>query len=95
MRICPGLMGGMTQPSCISRSLHSVERHQHDIEAGNPPPSCTTPDDFDNEVPHNDYWSVYAPFDDWKYEVANDTTRLGYWQWVRQKIRQEAEGKNR
>ncbi len=22
------------------------------------------------------------PVDDWKYEVANDDTRLGYWAWV-------------
>lgn len=29
-------------------------------------------------------WGEYPryPVDDWKSEVANDHTRLGYWQWV-------------
>jgi hypothetical protein len=32
-----------------------------------------------------DYWQDEDPdypCDDWKYEVANDDTRLGYWEWV-------------
>jgi hypothetical protein len=32
-----------------------------------------------------DYWNDEDPdypCDDWKYEVANDDTRLGYWEWV-------------
>jgi len=26
------------------------------------------------------------PVQDWKYEVDNDNTRLGYWEWVAQQI---------
>ena len=26
------------------------------------------------------------PVADWKYEVANDGTRLGYWTWVAAKV---------
>lgn len=32
----------------------------------------------------NDIWADDPdyPADDWKAEVSNDDTRLGYWQWV-------------
>jgi len=33
------------------------------------------PDDYWGEDP--DY-----PLEDWRYEVANNDTRLGYWEWV-------------
>lgn len=35
-----------------------------------------------------DYWSEHHrfPVADWKYEVANDDTRMGYWDWVEHKI---------
>lgn len=33
-------------------------------------------DDFWGEDPDH-------PVADWQYEVANDDTRLGYWDWVR------------
>ena len=29
------------------------------------------------------------PVDDWKYEVANGDTRLGYWTWVANKLELE------
>lgn len=31
-----------------------------------------------------DFWGSDADFPvaDWQYEVANDDTRLGYWEWV-------------
>ena len=33
---------------------------------------------------HEDYWGERPghPIDDWKYEVRNDDTRMGYWEWV-------------
>lgn len=36
-----------------------------------------------NPKPEN-IWSEDPehPVADWKYEVANDDTRLGYWEWV-------------
>lgn len=32
----------------------------------------------------NDYWAndPEHPVGDWKYEVENNDTRLGYWEWV-------------
>lgn len=31
-----------------------------------------------------DPWAEHpcAPLEDWKFEVQNDDTRLGYWEWV-------------
>lgn len=31
-----------------------------------------------------DYWDAHPdhPLEDWQSEVANDDTRLGYWDWV-------------
>lgn len=34
-----------------------------------------TPDDYWGEDPGH-------PLTDWKYEVENNDTRLGYWEWV-------------
>ena len=33
-------------------------------------------------------WGVHPdfPVSDWRYEVANDDTRLGYWEWVQAAI---------
>lgn len=34
---------------------------------------------------HGGYWEgedPESPLADWKYEVANDDTRLGYWEWA-------------
>jgi len=33
-------------------------------------------------------WGEHTEYtlDDWKYEVANDDTRLGYWEWVTVRI---------
>jgi hypothetical protein len=30
------------------------------------------------------YWKEHPdyPFEDWQYEVANNSTRRGYWAWV-------------
>ena len=32
------------------------------------------------------YWSEHPdyPVDDWRYQVANNDTRAGYWEWVAQ-----------
>ena len=37
------------------------------------------------------YWGEFEefPLADWKYEVANDDTRLSYWAWVKNKIESE------
>lgn len=34
------------------------------------------------------YWDSHpeAPFEDWQYQVANNDTRRGYWEWVRVEI---------
>lgn len=29
------------------------------------------------------------PLSDWRHEVADDDTRLGYWQWVSSKMKEE------
>ena len=31
------------------------------------------------------HWDVHPnyPLEEWQYEVANDDTRLGYWEWVK------------
>jgi hypothetical protein len=36
-------------------------------------------------------WSQHPrfPVSDWQYEVTNDTTRLGYWDWVVAKIEED------
>ncbi len=36
-----------------------------------------------------DYWGEHPdyPLQDWRYDVADDNTRLGYWQWVVDRIR--------
>jgi len=39
------------------------------------------------------YWGEYSdfPLEDWKYEVANNDTRNGYWNWVNDKVIQSKE----
>lgn len=39
----------------------------------------------------DDYWAENPdyPIEDWKLEVANDDTRLGYWDWVDSLIEQK------
>lgn len=46
--------------------------------------SCVT----DQNDPNFDAWAEHPtwPRSDWKYEVANDDTVLGYWQWVEHQI---------
>lgn len=36
------------------------------------------------EDERNDYWGEDedCPSEDWRYDVANGDTRLGYWEWV-------------
>jgi hypothetical protein len=36
------------------------------------------------EDQHGGQWGEHPsyPLSDWKYAVANDGTRLGYWEWV-------------
>jgi hypothetical protein len=38
------------------------------------------------------HWGVCPghPIEDWKHEIANGDTRLGYWQWAESRIEQEA-----
>ena len=35
-----------------------------------------------------DYWGEWKPLpvSDWKYEVANNDTRQGYWDWVQSRL---------
>lgn len=39
---------------------------------------------YDLAKRHNGYWGEHPDFPvvDWQYEVANDGTREGYWEWV-------------
>ena len=48
------------------------------------------PTDTDAE---GDHWSEDPdyPLRDWRHEVADDNTRLGYWQWVRDRREEQAE----
>lgn len=36
------------------------------------------------------YWNQHPefPFADWQYEVANNDTRAGYWEWVATQLRE-------
>lgn len=38
---------------------------------------------------HGGVWGEHPdhPLEDWRYEVANDDTRAGYWDWVLGQIR--------
>ncbi|WP_289101026.1 hypothetical protein [uncultured Marinobacter sp.] len=50
-----------------------------------------TAEEFDNHHQHDlgdDFWGSHElyPVEDWQYEVSNDETRLGYWDWVLIKI---------
>ena len=40
------------------------------------------------------YWKEHPefPVTDWQYEVQNDETRLGYWEWVVGKLEATDEG---
>jgi len=40
------------------------------------------------EAEEENHWADFEdyPLSDWKYEVANDDTRVGYWVWVKSKI---------
>lgn len=40
-----------------------------------------------------DCWGEYSPCprEDWKDDVLNDSTNLGYWDWVRHKIESDGE----
>ncbi len=39
------------------------------------------------------HWKQHPgyPVEDWKLEVENDDTRLGYWEWVEARLAEEAE----
>lgn len=39
------------------------------------------------------FWNDHPryPASDWKYEVQNNDTRIGYWEWVLQRIIEGAE----
>lgn len=44
------------------------------------------------EREHGGHWGAHPehPVEDWRFEVANDDTRLGYWPWVAQKIEESS-----
>lgn len=47
--------------------------------------ALSSPPGQGKSVPHRpDHWAALPeyPVEDWKYEVANDDTRDGYWAWV-------------
>lgn len=48
-----------------------------------------TNDDLLGPIPY-DIWGEHEtyPRADWKYEVQNDDTNLGYWDWVKSKYAQ-------
>ena len=57
------------------------------------PLSQSPKDEELQEVEHlksGDLWSEYPPFPrgDWRHEVANGDTLVGYWQWVEDQIEQ-------
>lgn len=37
------------------------------------------------------YWKQHPkfPLADWQYEVANNDTRVGYWEWVATQLRED------
>lgn len=39
------------------------------------------------KIKEENFWDEYPdyPLEDWKYEVANNDTRLGYWEWIEAK----------
>jgi len=43
------------------------------------------------------YWKEHPdhPIEDWRYEVSNNDTRSGYWDWVSGKIEEEKDVKRR
>ncbi len=55
-------------------------------------------DNIDATLLANKYghWGSHPdhPFGDWQYEVANEDTRLGYWEWVAQEIRSNDDRSN-
>ncbi len=51
----------------------------------------TTALELEDEYGHWGEHPVY-PVADWQYEAANNDTRLGYWEWVSNKIANEDEG---
>lgn len=45
-------------------------------------------------------WGVWGehpdhPLEDWRYEVANDDTRQGYWDWVAKRVEEEQSDKEK
>jgi len=48
------------------------------------PDTCKEIDEDGNPVPERDLWGSDPrhPRADWKYEVVNGDTNLGYWEWV-------------
>lgn len=55
------------------------------------PPTSTT--ETTTPVEGYSYWDSHSKFPamDWQYEVANDDTRLSYWQWVRAKLSEDTD----
>ena len=57
-------------------------------------PSDPTPTPLDYMHAYKDkfgFWEPYPghPVEDWRFEVANDDTRIGYWEWVEGRLEQE------
>lgn len=47
----------------------------------------------DQQAEEHGYWGEHThfPVKDWQYEVANDDTRRGYWEWASVKYEQMLE----
>lgn len=47
----------------------------------------------DNLINEYGYWGEHEKYgyNEWAYEVSEDYTRSGYWEWVTEKIAQEDE----
>jgi hypothetical protein len=45
----------------------------------------------ENLADHHGYWEEHPiyPLEDWRYEVENGDTRLGYWEWIANCIERE------
>ena len=53
-----------------------------------------TAHDVEEYIKKYGYWSVHPdhPLEDWRYEIANDDTRQGYWQWVKGRLEEKSHG---
>jgi hypothetical protein len=68
---------GSTDP-VVSRALETIARNVKRLDA-------ELVEIFKNQPPvPEDYWGEDGEYllESWRYEIANNDTRLGYWEWV-------------